>query len=239
MLVALVCFSVLSAAAQQFDESMWGKNSPGVELQVVEASRQPAGSATVLTYTLKGKGFAAGKVYSLWGWIPGRKPQKAIEGVTFNAAGELTCAPASPACKGETPDAPIKIQTTAVKGEPKRFAVVSDDGRVAAFAEVVPFPIEATDKKCKLEVVRQSALAEMVLIRASGFVPFEMLNIDSNFGGQDTAHSPTVSPDGTWQAMVGTKAPGKDAGTAMIKVSGQQCSVQVSFPWGEGSAKEQ
>ena len=177
--------------------------------------------------------------YSLWGWIPGHKPQKAIAGVSFDKRGVLVCSGKPGSCAATTPDDPINIKTTAVLGEPKRFAVVSDDGKVAGFAEAVPFPIEATNKGCKISVVRQSPLAELVLVRATGFVPYEMLNVSGHVGGLDSIHSPTVSPDGTWQALIGTKTPGQDSGTATIKVTGQQCSVSVSFSWGEGTAKEQ
>ncbi len=237
--VVFACLLVSTARAQSFDESKWGKNSPGVELNASEEPRQPTPSATVLTYTLSGKGFPPDLSYSLWGWIPGHKPQKAIEGVMFDAKGVLVCNPKSTNCKGETPGAAIKIKTTAVLAEPKRFAVVSDDGRVAAFISVVPFPIEATDKNCKVEIVRESPQAEIVLVRASGFVPYEMLNITGHVGGMDSVHSPTVGPDGTWQAMIGTKAPGEERGTASLQVTGQACSVSLSFNWGEGTTKEQ
>ncbi len=115
----------------------------------------------------------------------------------------------------------------------------SDDGRVAGFAEAVPFPIEAVDKSCKVSVVRQTPLAEKVLVSATGFVPYEMLNVSTQLGGSDTVHSPDGLAEGVWQAMVGTKAPGEDSGVAKIKVTGQQCSVSLSFSWGESSAKVQ
>lgn len=226
-------------AAQQFNEDAWGHNTPGVELQATEGPREATASGTRLTYVLSGKGFPANLNYSFWGWIPGRKPERAIDGVTFNAKGLMICNSTSSSCRGEGPDAPIKIQTTAVPGEPKRFAVVSADGKVAGFTEVVPFPIEATNKNCKLTVIRQSPLAEKVLVSATGFVPYEMLDISANLGGEDTVHSPTAAADGSWQAVVGTQALGKDTGTASIKISGQQCTVSVSFAWGEGSAKVQ
>ncbi len=239
VLLPLLCCVSLPLAAQSFNEDAWGRNSPGVALQTAEGPREPTASGTQLTYMLAGKGFPSNLTYALWGWIPGRKPQMAIDGVTFNAKGLLVCNPTSASCKGEAPDAPIKIKTTAVLGEPKRFAVVSDDGRVAGFTEVVPFPIEATSKNCKVSVVRETPLAEKVMVSATGFVPYEMLNVSANLGGEDTVHSPTTSADGSWQAVVGTKAPGKESGTSSIKVSGQQCSVSLTFNWGEGSAKEQ
>lgn len=229
----------LPAAAQQFNEEAWGQNSPGVELKATETAREHTASGTQLTYILTGKGFPADQDYSFWGWIPGKSPQKAVNGVTFDSKGVLICNPKLPYCQTDRPDAPIQVKTTAVLGEPKRFAVVSDNGHVAGFAEVVPFPIEATDKKCKLEVIRQTALAEKVLLRATGFVPYEMLNVSANLGGEDTTHSPTTSADGSWEAIVGTQVPGKQAGKASVKVSGQQCSVALTFNWGEGSAKVQ
>ena len=229
----------LPMAAQEFDEAKWGQNSAGVELRTLEGPRSHDASGTVLIYNLVGKGFPANERYSLWGWIPGHKPQKAIAGVSFDKRGVLVCSGKPGSCAATTPDDPINIKTTAVLGEPKRFAVISDDGKVAGFAEAVPFPIEASNKGCKISVVRQSPLAELVLVRATGFVPYEMLNVSGHVGGLDSIHSPTVSPDGAWQALIGTKTPGQDSGTATIKVSGQQCSVSVSFSWGEGTAKEQ
>ena len=234
-----VCIFASPLAAQEFDENTWGKNSPGVELRAIEGPREHASGGTVLVYNLVGKGFPPDLKYSLWGWIPGHKPQKAIEGVSFDHRGVVVCSGKPGSCAGQGVDDPITIKTTAVLGEPKRFAVVSDDGRVAGFAEAVPFPIEATDKSCKLSVVRQSPLAEMVLVRATGFVPYEMLNVSGHVGGLDAVHSPTASPDGTWQAFIGTKTPGQASGTATIKVAGQQCSVSLSFNWGEGTTKEQ
>lgn len=233
------CLLASPLSAQDFDEAKWGTNSPGVELRAIEGPRSHDAGGTVLTYNLVGKGFPPDLKYSLWGWIPGQKPQKAIEGISFDKRGVVVCSGKPGSCTGQGLDDPINIKTTAVLGEPKRFAVVSDDGRVAGFAEAVPFPIQATDKSCKLSVVRQSPLAEMVLVRATGFVPYEMLNVSGHVGGLDAAHSPTVSPDGTWQAVIGTKAAGLDAGTATIKVTGQQCTVSIAFNWGEGSAKEQ
>jgi hypothetical protein len=227
----------LPLAAQQFNENNWGKDSAGVELVTHEGPREHNASGTVLMYNLLGTGFPADKKYDLWFWIPGKQPNLAIKGVSFDKRGVLVCSGKPGSCQGQGLDDPINIKTTAVLGEPKRFAVVSSDGKVAAFAEAVPFPIEATDKSCKVSVVRQSPLADVVLVRASGFTPYEMLTVKTNTS--DTAHSPTAAPDGTWQAMIGTKPPGESAGVATITVSGKGCAPTVSFPWGEGGTKQQ
>jgi hypothetical protein len=227
--VLLCCALTLPLVAQQVDENNWGKNTVGVELGTHEAPREHTATGTVLVYNILGKGFPADKDYDLWFWIPGKKPQKGIEGVSFDKRGLVVCSGKPGACKGAGPEDPINIKTKALLGEPKRFAVVSRDGKIAGFAEAVPFPIEATDKKCKLTVIRQSPLAELVAVRASGFTPYEMLTVTGHLGAADSVHSPSASADGTWQAIVGTRPPGQVSGVASIKVAGKSCSVGVSF----------
>ena len=84
MAILLLGSLALPLAAQQFDEKMWGKNSSGVELAAHESPREHDASGTVLLYNLLGKGFPADKTYDLWFWIAGKKPQKAIAGVSFD-----------------------------------------------------------------------------------------------------------------------------------------------------------
>jgi hypothetical protein len=78
--------------------------------------------------------------YVLWGWPAGKEPKLLMEGVSFDQRGVLVCSGRPGFCKGKGPDDPVNIQTTAAPGEMKRFAVVSRDGRVAGFADAVPFP---------------------------------------------------------------------------------------------------
>jgi hypothetical protein len=229
----------LPLVAQQFDEKKWGTNSPGVQLGIHEGPREHESSGTALFYNLIGTGFPADKSYDLWFWTVGKKPQKAIEGVSFDKRGVLVCSGKPGFCTGKGTDDPINVKANAALGEPKRFAVVSRDGRVAGFAEAVPFPIEASDKGCKLSVVRQDPQAEVVAVRATGFIPYEMLSVTGTLGGDNAVHSPTVQPDGTWQAMVGTKVFGQTAGVADIKVAGKDCAVAVRFKWGADSGQLQ
>jgi hypothetical protein len=237
--ILLACALCLPSAAQQFDENKWGQNSAGVELAAREGPRDHTSTGTVLMYNILGKGFPADKTYDLWFWNLGQKPKKGIDGVSFDKRGLLVCSGKPGSCTGKGPDDPINIQAKAALGEPKRFAVVSRDGRVAGFAEAVPFPIDATDKNCVLSVVLQAPLAAVVRVSASGFTPYEMLSVSGNLGADSSVHSPTAAPDGSWHAIMGTKGFGQDSGKASIKVAGKNCTVAVSFPWGEGSGKEQ
>jgi hypothetical protein len=227
----------LPLLAQQFDEKKWGTNSPGVELGIHEGPREHDSTGTVLFYNLLGKGFTPDKTYDLWFWSVGKKPEKAIDGVSFDKRGVLVCSGKPGSCTGKGTDDPINIKANAMLGEAKRFAVVSRDGRVAGFTEAVPFPIEASNKNCKLSVVRGDPQATVVAVRVSGLTPYEMLSVTGNPGADNAVHSPTAAPDGTWQAVVGTKVFGQDSGVATIKVAGKDCSVSVSFKWGSGSEK--
>lgn len=235
----LVCCCAMPLAAQQVNPSKWGKNTAGVELTVREQPRQHTSSGTDLMYNLIGKGYPAEKSYDLWFWTVGKQPEKAISGASFDKRGVLVCSGKPGSCPGKGFDDPINVKATAVLGEIKRFAVISSDGHIAGFAETVPFPIEAQDKNCKLSVIRADPLADTVAVRANGFTPYEMLDVKMKIGSQDSAHSPTASSDGSWQAMIGTKSPGQTSGTAMINVSDKSCSVSVNFDWGEGSNKQQ
>lgn len=235
----LVACSGSISFAQGFDESKWGKNTPGVELATHEGPREHTSSGTVLIYNILGRGFPADKKYDLWFWKLGKSPQNAMQGVSFDKRGLLVCSGKPGFCKGAGPDDAINIKATASLGEPKRFAVISTDGTVAGFADAVPFPLEASDRGCKLSVVREAADAAVVAVRAGGFAPHEALTIKSNLNLPDSARSPAASSDGTWQAIMQTKSTGQMSGVANIQVSGKACSVGISFNWGEGSAKQQ
>lgn len=235
-----VAFLVLVVAAagspiwgQEPNEYNWGKDTPGFELATHEGARERSPQGTVLIYNLIGKGFPTGVAYKLWGWAPGKSPRLLIDGVSFDKRGLVICASGAGFCPGSGKDDPVNIKAAATRGEAIRLGVVSNDGKTAAFAEAVPFPIEAADKNCKVSVVRQSVLADTVQVRASGFTPYELLTVTTLPNG--SSQGPTVSAQGTWTGTAHTEVSGQTGGTATVKVSGHGCSVSVSFAWGEGS----
>jgi hypothetical protein len=65
-----------------------------------------------------------------------------MQGVSFDKRGVLVCSGRPGFCKGDAPDDPVNIAATAQPGESKRLAVASPDGKVAGFAEAVPFPLQ-------------------------------------------------------------------------------------------------
>ena len=131
---------LLSSASAQTRPENWGTNTQGVTLVAHEGPREKSSQGTILLYNLIGKGFPSDVSYVLWGWPAGKEPKLLMEGVSFDQRGVLVCSGRPGFCKGKGPDDPVNIQTTAAPGEMKRFAVVSHDGRVAGFADAVPFP---------------------------------------------------------------------------------------------------
>jgi hypothetical protein len=130
------------SAAQQLDAKNWGKNPPGITLALREGPRQKTAQGTLLMYNVLGRGFPPGIPYELWQWKEGKEPKKMMQGVSFDKRGVLVCPGREGFCKGDVPDDPVNIQATAQPGEAKRLAVVSPDGRIAGFAEAVPFPVQ-------------------------------------------------------------------------------------------------
>jgi hypothetical protein len=178
-------------------------------------------------------------VYKLWRLIPGKSPELLIKGVSFDQRGVLVCTSKPGYCSGTGPDDPVNLKTTATLGEEKRMAVISEDSKIAGFADAVPFPIEAADKSCKLSVVRMSPLADAVLARASGLKPNQTFNISKRYGHDSTSTKYTANTDGKWESVLYTQNAMQPAGKATISVSGGDCTVSVTYDYGPGSNKAQ
>ena len=158
-----------------------------------------------------------------------------MDGVSFDKRGVLVCSGKPGFCQGDGTDDPINIKTTAVLGEMKRMAVVSPDATIAGFADAVPFPIESTDKGCKLSVVRMSPLAETVVATGTGFRPNETLAVTTNWSNAGATTKNQAGSDGHWTGVVVGDPKDQPKGKASISLSGQACGVSVSFDWGVGS----
>lgn len=231
-------FAVLPLAAQ-LDANNWGKGTSGVTLVAHEEPRERTAKGTVLWYNLVGQGFPEGVVYTLWRWVPGTSPEPLIKGVSFDKRGVLVCSGKPGYCKGGGPDDPVNLKTTAVLGEMKRLAVVSEDGRIAAFADAVPFPIEASDKTCKISVIRFLPTADTVIVRTTGLKGNQPLSVTTRFGTAGATEKPMSGFDGTWQELVHAPDAKQPSEKALISVSDGVCTVAVTFNYGPDSNKPQ
>jgi hypothetical protein len=237
--IKLAILAAVLPLAAQVDPNNWGKGTADVVLIAHEGPREHTAKGTVLWYNLIGKGFPDGVVYTLWRWIPAKSPELLIKGVSFDKRGVLVCSGKPGYCKGSGPDDPVNLKATAVLGEMKRLAVISEDGKIAGFADAVPFPIEASDKTCKLSVTRSSPLADAVIVRATGLKTSQPLTVTTHYGTAEATEKPTAGSDGTWQELVHAPDTKQPSGKALISVSDGVCNVSVTFNYGPGSNKPQ
>ena len=76
-------------AAQQLDARNWGKNSPGITLELREGPREKTAQGTLFLYNVVGRGLPSGILYELWQWKAGQEPKRVMQGVSFDKRGAI------------------------------------------------------------------------------------------------------------------------------------------------------
>jgi hypothetical protein len=202
-----------------------------------EKSRKKTDQGTVITYDLSAPGLPADKHYTLMGW-PLNQPLAPIRGgITLNSGGQLLCAGKTPAdcTPGKPGDNPIiDIALQFAKGEPKRFALISDDQKFKAVATVVAFPIVSKDGNCSLEALLASPDGEVMLVTGSGFPASTGVPVSSDSAGEVSNTVWQVNDKGELASMVLPVVRGKTSGESTIFVKSPVCAPKISFHWGKG-----
>jgi hypothetical protein len=104
-----------------------------------------------------------------------------------------------------------------------------------AFAEVIPFPIEASDGPCHLAAVMTGANYIGVLIGVTGLQPGEDLLIDTRSDHEGGQTKGKATDRGTYDSALFPFVKGKRAGKVQFSVAAKSCTITVELPWGEGS----
>ncbi len=234
---ALVCAADCTAQGIP-PRDQWGEkfDSPGSKLTFKETVREVMGDRTVVTYNLFASGLPKDQHYVLCMLGLGKEPQATTDAY-LNDDGKVVNVLADPA--RHVAEYPIDLKVYGSKGEPFRFAIISDDGQLRAFTQIVPFPIEKTNGTCRISAVELGPYYSGVLITVTGLQPNEAFMTEThseNEGGQTNA---TADAQGTYRAGVFPFVKGKGSGKARFRVSAQSCKVEIEFPWGEGSQKFQ
>lgn len=230
------------------DFKNWGYHSaPGAHLELKEVERKQGRRGTAITYHVESSGFPTGKTYSLWMMLSGDHKTKAVLfGYIANTAGALGCPGQSR--PGDPPVAgshcyPLERASLDVdnyhNGEPVDFAIVSTDGTVRAYARAYPFPIQAQDGKCILNVELENTKFTSFVIRGSGFEPGENVTTSSSFGNDQTAGTQLASVLGEFATEVHADVPEKNSGTASFAATGKSCHPSVTYDWGKAAKKVQ
>jgi hypothetical protein len=214
---------------------VWGSraSTPNMSVAIKEASR----SGDVLSLRLYADGLPKDKTYTIVQWpVTQARPSDLMSGVTFDSAGLAVCAGTPGTCVGNGPNDPIDLLSRPVPGEPVRFAAISDDHKIKAFAKIVPVPIKGEDRGCTIEAVLLTPDASLLWIEATGFTPNGTLKINGNSEGEH--HDGTVKADanGGYIFSVEPFKKGLNQGTIQLTLQESKCSPSIKVPWGHRGA---
>lgn len=239
VLLSALHFSAQPTVAQTIlTRDQWGEkfNSPGAKLFYKEIQREKIQARTVITYNLFASGLPKDRRYALYILNVGSEPRAAADAY-LNGDGKAVNVLADPA--RHIAEDPINAKLFGGKGEPIQFALISDDGQLRAFAQIVLFPWEESAGPCHLSLVETGPYYSGVVIRLIGFQPDEELTLDQrseNEGGQSEAKADS---QGAYNAALFPFVKGKRSGKARFVASGKSCKIGIEFPWGEGSFQYQ
>ncbi len=235
-LVALLVCHVLCTAsfAQTQDKMDWGEkfNSNGATLVAKEGGRSRISGRTLVTYNLFASGLPRDVDYTLWVKFVGSDPQ-AVTDAFINKDGLVVSVLADSA--HNVAEDPINLRVLAGRGEPKRFAVIANDGHYRAFGEVVPFPIQNSDGPCNISATMMEPDYSAVFIVVTGLQPKEEFQTIEQSGNEGASTKATAAEDGTYRAFFLPFIKGQSSGKLRFKVSAKACAVYVEVPWGQGS----
>ena len=200
-------------------------NSPGMSLRSEEKSRGTEDDLEMVHYVLKADGFPRDKRYALFGrWMDGRSTEVA-RGITIDESGGLV---------SEDGDEVRLTLGRMFPGEFATFALVSGDGNAKAFVEITPFPIQAEGKGgCRLFVKPMHPSGQIFSITGSGFKPNKKLQIVSISVNEVGYFTDKGNAEGTLKQVIFPAVVGRTGGDASFEVSDSDCSVKVSYKWGD------
>ena len=127
------------------------------------------------------------------------------------------------------------ISVQAADGEPVRFALLSKDSKLIASGTLVPYPLQASDKGCRLSALLSAPEAEIVLVTADGFAPNTELGVEGDSAGELKQSQHKTDANGHVEFVELPYVVGKEAGMLTDAIKTPDCSVTLRVPWGKGS----
>lgn len=230
-------------AAQRY-QMLWDQGfelPPGSHLRFVKIGETGSDAGHLLRYRIFADAAQEGVPYVLGVWRIGadlEDLQVLSESAYVNRKGLVLNNPPNPAQQDAselTDGSEAVVDIKAAKGEPVRFILRTQDSTTMIGGTLVPFPIEATNKSCRLRALLADPGANAVLLYADGFPANSVLTMQSD--SQGASHERTIYTDvkGHGSAIDAPQVKGMEAGTATETIRARGCTVSVSVPWGAGS----
>jgi hypothetical protein len=214
------------------------KNPTGLHFRFSKIDEATLSQGHFLRYRAYVAGAPVDKKYALGIVKIGSDPQVLPGDVYVNARGLLMAHKPRPDQMDkeavESADE-LDLAVQAARGEPIRFALVSVDQELMVPGTIVPYPIENSDRKCRLELRLALPDAEAVLIYADGLPANSEVDFQSLSAGEAETGKFSVNGSGHGATVDMPYVEGKEKGTLKIGLDTKDCSTSVEIPWGKGS----
>ena len=162
----LLGWSAASYARHSFAVLDPRRASPGLSLQLAEVPS--GGNGNGVRYALRAAGFPQSVTFGVWTRDFGRDFQELMSGIQFDAKGVPSGTDlAKGADRIEVDSGPYP------KGAAWMVAIASEDHKLAAFARVIPHPIEVRDGRCAVSLELVSLYGTRFVASGTGFAPGE------------------------------------------------------------------
>ncbi len=219
-----------------------GFNNPkGPRLRFVRVDEVTRPEGHFIRYRIYAAGVPEGAPYILAAWTIGKDLNDLnvlSNAVYVNRKGLLLMRKPNPDEEDRdtvAQDAEYDLGVQAADGEPLRLVLRSPDNKILIPGTLVPFPIEATDKSCKLSALLSTPDGEAILIEGDGFQPNSQVLLQSNSAGEQRTSQKPVDANGHVQFVDLPYVIGKEAGMLNATISTKDCTVSINIPWGKGT----
>lgn len=211
-------------------------NPQGLHLRFAQFDKRKTADGNAVVYRAYATGAPTNQRYSLVSWVVGGQLQAMAPEVWLNNRGLLMCS--KPTEEQQNADSvaakdEIDFIVQARKGEPKRYAIVSEDQKLLVPGTLVPYPIEAKDKACSVRALLASPNGEAYLLEGSGFARHVTIKVDSISAGEHQTANFQSSVLGELTATVFPFVAGKDSGVTEVHLSTPDCNLELKLPWGK------
>jgi hypothetical protein len=213
-------------------------NPQGFHLRFAQLNKRKTANGNAILYRVYATGAPTNQRYSLVSWTVGEQLQSVVAELWLNDHGLLMRS--KPTQEEQNADSvseqhELDLVVQARKGEPKRFAIVSEDQKLLVPGTLVPYPIEAKDKACGVQALLASPHGEAFLLEGSGFARHTTVKVDSISAGEHQTASFQSSVLGELTATIFPFVVGKDSGVAEVHLSTPDCNLDLKLPWGKDS----
>jgi hypothetical protein len=214
-------------------------NPSGLHLRFVKIDQQvtPGGHGTA-RYRVYAEGAPENKVYAFGSWSMTNSPTTDPRDIYLNGQGLLMLHKPKPeqALSFTAGDDEYDVMVVTDSAMPTRYLLSSRDRQLMIYGTLVPNPVVAEDKGCRLEARIAQPDATTVLIIADRFTAKAKIPVVLESEGSSTTMTISTNAEGHGVIAVFPYVAGIAQGTLKASAEGNGCLPYVVLPWGKEPA---